>query len=75
MKLVYEYKEKNPEVSWRKIGEEFHLQHPTVKGYYNKYKAKLEKEKNNEETPKINGLNELPEEIEIQEIKENKEEI
>ena len=71
MKLVYEYKEKNPEISWRKIGEEFHLQHPTVKGYYEKYKLKLEKEKETEETPKINGLTELPEEISEENTEKN----
>jgi len=42
IRLVYEFKEKNPELSWRKIGEEFNTNHHKVKRYYESHKEQIE---------------------------------
>jgi len=55
MRLVYEYKNKNPELSWRAIADEFKIHHNTPKKYYEQYE-KILKEKT--ETPMINGAEE-----------------
>lgn len=56
MRLIYEYKNKNKDLSWRAIADEFKLQHNTVKKYYEQYEEELKKKS---ETPVINGAEKI----------------
>jgi hypothetical protein len=74
MRLIYEYKNKNKDKSWRAIGEEFKLHHKTAKKYYEQYEEEL---KNKAENPVINGAEEkksIKEEQNIMDIEEEEKE-
>lgn len=45
MKLVYQYKQDNPKISWRKLGEKFDVSHITAKKYCEDYEKSGEAEK------------------------------
>lgn len=49
MRLVYEYRQANPDMSFREVGKQFNLDHKTAKKYVDKHAATLEAEKAKEE--------------------------
>jgi len=59
MKLIYEMKESEPEISWRELGRRFEIDTKTAQKYYGEYeKIKEEKEGEDYEEKVVEDLNE-----------------
>jgi len=61
MRLCYEFKQKNPEISLRQIGKEFGINHITVRKYIDNY-SKIVEQKEEGEAPLLGEDFELPKE-------------